>query len=246
MTNKSLTDITLIIDASPSMSQQTKETIQGVNAFVRKQLDTALQEHEAVKINLVTFSTGHKNIEGLTLSDWNYNPLAGSGTALYDAVGYTIDSVGARLRALPVESRPAKVLIVIVTDGEENTSRYFSNERVKSMIKHQQDEYKWDFVFLGANQDAWIVGSQLGFYGGKTMAFNNNVDGFKGAFASASSYATRSIASKSMAEYASNSFTVADVVVQANAGLNLASLAVPDELKASTLNIKDDGHEVTV
>lgn len=234
MTNKALTDITLIVDASPSMHPQTKETIQGVNQFVSAQLDTAVKEKESVRINLVTFSTGHKNIEGLTLSDWNYRPYEGNGTALYDAVGNTIEAIGARLRLQSEESRPGKVLVVIVTDGEENTSRLFSSEKVKSMIKRQQDEYKWDFVFLGANQDAWLVGGALGFSGGKTMAFNANAQGFAGAFASATAYATRSVASKSLSEYVGNSFSVADVAAQQNAGLDVSKLAVPDALKSGT------------
>jgi uncharacterized protein YegL len=231
MTNKTLTDITLIIDASPSMAPQQKETIQGVNTFIQDQLSAAVAAEESVKINLVTFSTGHQALDALTLNDWNYRPAYGNGTALYDAVGNTINAIGQRLRALPETKRPGKVLVVIVTDGEENTSRTFAKALVKSMIKRQQDEYKWDFVFLGANQDAWAVGAGLGFYGNKTMAFNNNVDGFKGAFASASSYATRSVAAKSLAEYVGNSFTVGDVALQAAAGLDVGTLSVPDTLK---------------
>ena len=58
--------------------------------------------------------------------------------------------------------RPGLVCLVIVTDGEENSSREYTKAQIKDMIQHQQDVYKWQFTFLGANQDAFAEAGDLG------------------------------------------------------------------------------------
>jgi uncharacterized protein YegL len=232
MTNQTLTDITLIVDASPSMMGQTNETIAGVNAFVQSQLDTAAEAKQAVKVNLVTFSTGHKRVESLLLNLQNYQPQYGNGTGLYDAVGNTINETGARLRAIPEASRPGKVLVVIVTDGEENTSRSFTKEQVTAMIKRQQDEYLWDFVFMGANQDAWQVGTSFGILGNKINTYVQNNAGTAAAFGSLTKYAGETVKSLSAQQALTSTFNASDVAAQQNAGLDVSKLSVPDALKS--------------
>lgn len=75
-------------------------------------------------------------------------------TALLDAVGRTIDTVGKRLSATVESDRPSKILFVITTDGYENASRDYTKKKVKEMINLQQDTYSWKFLFLGADIDA--------------------------------------------------------------------------------------------
>lgn len=78
-----------------------------------------------------------------------YNP---SGcTALYDGVGNAIDEVGKVLRDMPEEQRPEKNLIVIMTDGEENSSHIYQPSKVREMIKHQEDKYSWTFLYIGTD-----------------------------------------------------------------------------------------------
>ena len=84
------------------------------------------------------------------------------GTPLYDALGYVIEKVGHRFASLNESERPEKVLFVIVTDGEENESRKFTSTQVKELIEQQTNVYSWEFVYIGANQDAWGVGSSIG------------------------------------------------------------------------------------
>ena len=94
------------------------------------------------------------------LTDKEY--FARGSTALLDAVGRTIDSVGARLAAAPEEERPEHVVFVITTDGRENSSREYTAQRVREMVEHQQQKYSWQFVFLGANMDAVSEARNLG------------------------------------------------------------------------------------
>lgn len=83
-------------------------------------------------------------------------------TALLDAVGKTILDVGYRLSKTAEEKRPDKVIFVITTDGMENSSREFTYEKIRDLIKHQQEKYNWEFIFLGANIDAAIEAENIG------------------------------------------------------------------------------------
>ena len=78
-----------------------------------------------------------------------YEYIPNGGTAMNDGIGKAIDNVGEWLRQMPEEERPTKNLIVIMTDGEENSSRTYSLERVQEMIKHQTEKYSWSFVYMG-------------------------------------------------------------------------------------------------
>jgi len=93
------------------------------------------------------------------------------GTALLDAIGKAVLELKAKLKALPEVHRPAKVQVVIVTDGEENSSWQYNYEQIKSLVK-KQTKKGWDFVFLGANIDAVSVGSNFGIVPEKALTFN--------------------------------------------------------------------------
>lgn len=86
------------------------------------------------------------------LDENNYTPS--NTTALLDAVGKAINSIGRRLADTPEADRPGKVIFAIITDGYENASTEFSRSQVFSMVTHQREKYGWEFIFLGANIDA--------------------------------------------------------------------------------------------
>lgn len=75
-------------------------------------------------------------------------------TALFDSAAYAIDRTGQLLAELQERSRPGRVVVVMVTDGLENASRHVMREALMARISHQREVYGWEFVFLGANQDA--------------------------------------------------------------------------------------------
>ncbi|MFC6010072.1 VWA domain-containing protein [Nocardia lasii] len=113
------------------------------------------------------------------------------GTALYDALGTLVTSVGAELAARPEAERPGTVIVVVLTDGHENSSREWTHAAVKSLITQQQDVYNWTFVFLGANMDAVEVGSNLGFDPGSAITYAPVAGGVRGAFDALSAYSAR-------------------------------------------------------
>ena len=107
-------------------------------------------------------------------------------TALYDAVGRAIVATGTRLAALDEAERPDKVVFLIQTDGEENASHEYDAATLQAMIRHQQDKYAWEFVFLGANIDAGSVAEEIGIARDKALQYANNADGTRAAFAAVS------------------------------------------------------------
>jgi hypothetical protein len=163
MTKPNFTSINVIMDASGSMSSLRSDTIGGFNSFIEEQKKAA---GEAI-VSLCTFNSSYHHVyENKSLNDVapltveDYYP-AGS-TALLDCMGYTINSVGAQLAALKEEERPSKVIVLILTDGQENSSREFTKDQIKDMVTHQSEKYNWDFVFIGANMDAIEEGHGIG------------------------------------------------------------------------------------
>lgn len=177
---ENLTSINVIIDSSGSMNKLANDTIEGFNAFLAEQ---KLLPGEAT-ISLTTFNTNVVNVynqipiqEASPLTSKNYSTLG--GTALLDAVGTAIDSLGNKLSLLKEEEKPSKVLFLIMTDGEENSSREYSKEKIKNMVSHQQDKYNWAFVFVGANIDSFLEGASIGMNYSNTMNFAPSSEGVK-------------------------------------------------------------------
>lgn len=160
---KNLTEMVFILDRSGSMQPLTSGTIGGFNSMIESQRS---EDGEAF-VTTVLFDNqyellhDHVNIEKIKpITEKEY--FARGNTALLDALGRTINTIGAKLSALPEEERPDKVIFVITTDGLENASREFDKKTIKEMIEHQQSKYSWTFMFLGANMDAVDEASSLG------------------------------------------------------------------------------------
>ena len=96
-------------------------------------------------------------------------------TALFDAIGSTISKISSVQMSTAEVYRAEKVLFVITTDGMENASREFNEEKVRRMIEHQKSKYGWEFIFLGANIDAIATAERYGI--GRERAANFNADG---------------------------------------------------------------------
>ena len=161
--NRNLTEIVFILDRSGSMAGLESDTIGGINAMVEKQKN---QEGEAV-LSAVLFSnystviydrTDIRKVEPLTESQY----FVGGCTALLDAIGGAMHHIGNVHKYAREEDRPGKTVFVITTDGLENASRYYSYSEVQRMVKHEQEKYGWEFLFLGANMDAISAARSFG------------------------------------------------------------------------------------
>ena len=180
-------DITVVLDRSGSMACLVDEVIGAFNTFVDEQQQVAGQ----ASFSLVQFDDRYEvYLDAVDLAKvgrldrTTYVPRG--MTALYDAVGRAIVATGTRLAALDEAERPDKVVFRIQTDGMENASRAFDAATRQAMIRHQQDKYAWEFVFLGANIDAGSVAEEIGIARDKALQYANNADGTRAAFAAVS------------------------------------------------------------
>ena len=175
--NINLTEIVFLIDRSGSMGGLETDTIGGFNAFIEKQ--KKLEGNTIV--TTVLFDDKYEVIwKGITAEKvklTNKEYFVRGSTALLDAVGKTILEVGYRLSNMVEEARPAKVIFVITTDGMENASKEFTYKKVKELIKHQQEKYHWEFIFLGANIDAAKEADSIGISQNNAFSYEASKEG---------------------------------------------------------------------
>jgi uncharacterized protein YegL len=195
---ENLTAIVVIMDKSGSMAGLTLDTIGSFNQFLSEQ---KVVPGEAV-FSLCTFNTDYSLVHDFLplqsvseLTNKTYH--CEGGTALLDAMGTTIDSVGSKLNAMPEQDRPSKVVVLVITDGEENSSKHFSLEQIKAKVALQTDTYNWQFLFFGANIDAIKAGVSLGVASHNSLNYEASAIGTRSVYntasASISSYRTTGV-----------------------------------------------------
>ena len=164
-------DIVFILDRSGSMANVVDDTIGGYNSYLEKQMG------KNVKVTTVLFDDKYEminkreNIKNVKKLDNNTYFVRGC-TALYDAIGKTIDYMDTE--------RTKKVLFVITTDGYENASKVYSKEMVKELI----DGHKhFEFIYLGANIDSYAEGAKIGIKKENIANYEQSSNGVKKMFA---------------------------------------------------------------
>jgi hypothetical protein len=166
--------VAVILDESGSMNVCRDATISGFNEFVEGQRAAtgageaylSLVKFDAPEVKTVYENTHVKDVTPLTHA--TYAPRG--GTNLMDAIGQTLSRINHLLSNHKQEDRPG-VLIVIMTDGAENSSREYSHEQIKSMIKHSE-QADWSYLFLGANVDAFSMGNSFGMNANNTINYS--------------------------------------------------------------------------
>lgn len=161
-----LTDITVLLDRSGSMQAVHEATVEGFQTFVEKQR----QLGGACRLTLAQFDTHfetvYRNRPIHKVPRLELRPRG--GTALLDAMGRVIGETAGRLS---VRRQPARVILVTITDGQENSSREFTRDQVFSLVRQHTDRHDWQFVFLGANQDAIQEAARMGIDSGAAMTY---------------------------------------------------------------------------
>lgn len=186
MTNPNYTAICLLIDRSGSMASIKEATEQTINSFIR---DQANADGERT-IRIMTFDApgsywgkeisfleefcpsrpAHEILEVFTLEPRG-------NTALLDAMGKTISIFGKELADMPEDQRPGHVILATMTDGIENSSQIYTWESLKEIIEHQKEKYSWDFIYLGANQDAIAVAGKMGINRDSALTYSATTRG---------------------------------------------------------------------
>ncbi len=169
MTDSNLTHLYFLLDRSGSMQSIRTDTMAGFDAFIEEQRRTPGR----CRVTLAQFDDGFEDVYAdRELADVPPLVLTPRGsTALLDALGRLITAAGERLAALAEAERPGSVIVGVLTDGHENASREWSHPQVKELIERQSGDYGWQFLYLGADQDAIEEGAKMGFAAGKSMTY---------------------------------------------------------------------------
>jgi uncharacterized protein YegL len=156
------TELIFILDRSGSMAGLEKETIGGFNGLIKKQLEDQGQTLVTTVLfdNMFELLYEGKEAKNVKLSSKEY--FVRGSTALLDAIGNTINIVNKRFDSMEKEESPDNVMFIITTDGYENSSREFSKDQIREMIKHQTNRHNWEFMYLGANIDTVSEARDIG------------------------------------------------------------------------------------
>lgn len=187
------TVVHLLLDTSGSMESVRDATINGYNEYI----NSLKEDGGKFKVSLTLFDSdmnGKLRLEKRHESEYiddvpeltreTYQPSG--GTPLYDAFCTTLKDANDR--------KDEKYLFVVLTDGEENMSREYSEKQMSSMKKRLEDKGNWTFVYIGANQDAWANAQKWGYSSSNVSNFNSTSAGTGMAFGTLS-VATRSFSS---------------------------------------------------
>jgi hypothetical protein len=160
MTRSDLTHIYFLLDRSGSMQSIKSDTEGGFAAFVEEQR----RAPGDCRVTLAQFDHEYDVVySGVPVAAVPPLALQSRGTtALLDAMGRLVTDAGAELAALPEHERPGTVIVAVMTDGLENASREWTHTAIRSLVEQQTSAYAWQFMYMGADQDAIEVGARLG------------------------------------------------------------------------------------
>jgi uncharacterized protein YegL len=169
MTRADLTHIYFLLDRSGSMQSIKTDIEGGFAAFVEEQQRAPGE----CRVTLAQFDDRY-NVVYSSVPVAKVPPLdlePRGRTALLDALGRMITSAGDELAALEEPERPGTVIVAVMTDGYENASREWTHPAIKALVEQQTEKYSWQFLYMGAEQDAIEVGASLGVAAGASITF---------------------------------------------------------------------------
>jgi Mg-chelatase subunit ChlD len=167
-------EVVLLIDKSGSMKGLEKNTVDGYNSMLAKERKLTIP----TDVTTILFSSDRQvlanrkpisQVPDMTLD--SYQPRG--ATALYDTVATAIDTTKA---VKGINDAGSKVLFVIITDGLENYSQQYDQEKMKAKIAEQEKD-GWEFVFIGANMDAEKEADTIGIKKENAVTYENSEQG---------------------------------------------------------------------
>ena len=184
---KDLTELVFILNMSGSMAHLTDDTVGGFNSVMKEHND----DKGEVLVTTYLFNNESKMIHDrlpiaevppMTCNDYS----ARGCTALLDALGQAIEHIVGIHRYARDEDIPEHTIFVITTDGMENASHKFSADHIKAKIKHEQEKYGWEFIFLAANIDAVETAEAYGIDRSRAVNYLADGEGTQEVYASVS------------------------------------------------------------
>jgi len=181
-------ELVFVLDKSGSMAGFEEDTVGGFNAMIEKQKG---EGEGMIYVTAVLFSTATElfydrvpidEISPMKRADY----CVGGCTALYDAVGETVEHISRIHKYARREDKPARTVFVITTDGMENASRHYTHSKVRRLIEQKTKQDGWEFIFLGANMDAEEVAEDIGIRRSRAATYRQTGEGIGRCFCSVS------------------------------------------------------------
>jgi uncharacterized protein YegL len=180
------TYVTFVLDSSGSMSKIEDDTKGGFNVFLQEQRE----EEGTATVTLYDFNDTVELVyrdrpieDAPKLTNENYKP--GGKTALHDAITRAIDETADSIEKQAEKNQPDNVIIVVLTDGKENASET-PQDVVQERVENRRDEHDWEFLFIGANQDAALTAEEMGMDKDKSLSMSHSGEGTEQAYRSTS------------------------------------------------------------
>jgi Mg-chelatase subunit ChlD len=180
------THVTFVLDSSGSMSSIRSDTIGGFNSFLNDQRKGT----GSATVSLFDFNTSVSLVyqgmaveEAPELDENTYIP--GGQTALHDAISTAVNETAGEVAMMDPTTRPDNVIVVVLTDGKENASETPA-DRVRNLVTTYREENDWEFLFIGANQDAALAASEMGMDADHSLDMAHNGEGTRAAYESTS------------------------------------------------------------
>ena len=177
-----ITELVFILDRSGSMAGLESDTIGGFNGLIDKQKKV---DGKAF-VTTVLFDNQQKTVhdrvdlaEVAPMTEKEY--YVGGSTALLDAVGDTVTHIEKIHKYVRPEDVPAHTMVVITTDGMENSSHRWRAADVKKLVEKKK-EGGWEFLFLGANIDAVSEAARFGIDADRAVRYCNDSVGVRKNF----------------------------------------------------------------
>ncbi len=169
MSNPNLTWLVFLLDRSGSMQSIKSDVIGGFDAFLAEQ-----RAGEGLcTVTLAQFDDEYEVVyRGIALGQVPPLALCPRGrTALHDSMGKLITDTAAEINAVAEDDKPGTVILAIMTDGMENASREWRRSDIKALVEQQTNVSGWEFLYMGADQDAVEVGRGLGVKEGQAVSY---------------------------------------------------------------------------
>ncbi len=173
------------------MSKIEDDTKGGFNVFIQEQQE----EEGTATVSLYEFNSttdlvyqNRQIADASKLTHENYQP--GGNTALYDALTRAIDETADGIEGKKEANRPDNVIVVVLTDGKENASET-PQDVVRTRVEQRREEDGWEFLFIGANQDAALTAEKMGMDRDKSLDMSHSGEGAEEAYRSTSESISR-------------------------------------------------------
>lgn len=169
MSDSTLTHISFLLDRSGSMEAIKEDIEGGFEAFIAEQKSAK----GTCTVSLAQFDSVYEEVySAVPVGDIpRFNLQPRGTTALLDSIGRVVADTKAHIKSLPKDKRPGTVVLAIMTDGMENSSREWTYESIKALIEKQTGK-GWQVLYMGANQDAIEVGSRMGVSMANSVTYN--------------------------------------------------------------------------